>query len=159
MGSCRHFRDSLAAFLSPAPRAHPKNGLPFHNRIREGSATILPEAARAPLDALPELAPTLKLLFAEAFSELPGRKAAIDRLFEYVFVFLIRSAMKYTELERELCTNVALFSMLRSYACSAKARGRPRMQPRCSKSIPQPCLGCWKKESLYVNKLHNVCAK
>jgi hypothetical protein len=29
----------------------------------------------------------------EAFSESPGRQAAIDRLFEYLFVLLIRSAM------------------------------------------------------------------
>ncbi|QNI32563.1 AraC family transcriptional regulator [Alloacidobacterium dinghuense] len=52
-----------------------------------------PEPLVLPLDALPELAPTLRLLFSEAFSESPGRQAAIDRLFEYVFVLLIRSAM------------------------------------------------------------------
>jgi AraC-like DNA-binding protein len=52
-----------------------------------------PEPLVLPLDALPELAPALELLFAEAFSDAPGREAAIDRLFEYVFVLLIRSAM------------------------------------------------------------------
>src|SRR5258708_4171313 len=51
----------------------------------------LPEPLVVPLDSLPALAPTLELLFSEAFSELPGRQAAIDRLFEYVFVLLIRS--------------------------------------------------------------------
>src|SRR5260370_42006452 len=53
----------------------------------------LPEPLVLPLDPLPELSPTLQLLFSEAFSESPGRQAAIDRLFEYVFVLLIRSAM------------------------------------------------------------------
>jgi AraC-like DNA-binding protein len=53
----------------------------------------LPEPLVLPLDALPELAPTLQLLFSEAFSKLPGRRTAIDRLFEYLFVLLIRSAM------------------------------------------------------------------
>jgi AraC-like DNA-binding protein len=53
----------------------------------------LPEPLVIPLDSLPALAPTLQLLFSEGFSELPGRQAAIDRLFEYVFVLLIRSAM------------------------------------------------------------------
>src|SRR6201994_2195581 len=53
----------------------------------------LPEPLVVPLDALPELAPTLQLLFAEASSELPGRQTAIDRLFEYLFVLLIRSTM------------------------------------------------------------------
>jgi AraC-like DNA-binding protein len=53
----------------------------------------LPEPLVLPLDALPELAPTLQLLFSEAFSKLPGRLTAIDRLFEYLFVLLLRSAM------------------------------------------------------------------
>ena len=55
--------------------------------------TSLPEPLVLPLDALPELAPTLQLLFTEAFAESPGRQAALDRLFEYLFVLLIRSAM------------------------------------------------------------------
>jgi len=54
----------------------------------------LPEPLVIPLDALPELAPTLQLLFSEAFSEAHGRQPAIDRLFEYVFLLLMRSAMK-----------------------------------------------------------------
>ena len=54
----------------------------------------LPEPLVLPLDVLPELAPTLQLLFSEAFSKLPGRRTAIDRLFEYLFVLLVRSAMK-----------------------------------------------------------------
>ena len=45
-----------------------------------------PEPFVVPLDALPELAPALELLFSEATSEL-------DRLFEYVLVLLIRSAL------------------------------------------------------------------
>ena len=53
----------------------------------------LPEPLVLPLDSLPELAPTLQLLFSEAFSKLPGRRTAIDRLFEYLFVLLTRSAM------------------------------------------------------------------
>lgn len=53
----------------------------------------LPEPFVLPLDSLPELAPTLQLLFSEASSKLPGRQAAIDRLFEYVLVLLLRSAM------------------------------------------------------------------
>jgi transcriptional regulator GlxA family with amidase domain len=52
-----------------------------------------PEPFVVPLDALPELATTLDLLFSEANSELPGRQTALDRLFEYVLVLLIRSAL------------------------------------------------------------------
>ena len=53
----------------------------------------LPEPLVLPLDALPELEPTLQLLFSEASSELPGRQTALDRLFGFLFVLLIRSAM------------------------------------------------------------------
>ena len=52
-----------------------------------------PEPFVIPLDALPELAPTLELLFSESSSDLPGRQTALDRLFEYVLVLLFRSAM------------------------------------------------------------------
>jgi AraC-like DNA-binding protein len=52
-----------------------------------------PEPFVIALDALPELAPALDLLFSEATSELPGRQTALDRLFEYILVLLIRSAI------------------------------------------------------------------
>ena len=52
-----------------------------------------PDPFVLPLDALPELAPALQLLFSEAFSQSPARQAAVNRLFEYVLVLLIRSAM------------------------------------------------------------------
>lgn len=52
-----------------------------------------PEPFVIPLDALPELAPALELLFSESSSEFQGRQTAVDRLFEYVLVLLIRSAI------------------------------------------------------------------
>jgi AraC-like DNA-binding protein len=52
-----------------------------------------PEPFIVPLNALPELSPALELLFSEATSELPGRQTALDRLFEYVLLLLIRSAI------------------------------------------------------------------
>ncbi len=54
----------------------------------------LPEPFVVPLNALPELAPALELLFSEASSQSSGRQTALDRLFEYVLVLLIRSALK-----------------------------------------------------------------
>jgi len=53
-----------------------------------------PEPFVVPLDSLPELVPALELLFSEANSEFTGRQTALDRLFEYVLVLLIRSALK-----------------------------------------------------------------
>jgi AraC-like DNA-binding protein len=97
--------DAPSILFFPRPRLHR-----LHGPVQEGAelvcATIefgagmlnplitsLPEPLVLPLDALPELAPTLELLFSEAFSESLGRQAAMDRLFEYLFVLLIRSAM------------------------------------------------------------------
>lgn len=97
--------DTPSILFFPRPRLHR-----LHGPEREGAELVcamiefgagmlnpliasLPEPLVLPLDALPELGPTLQLLFSEAFSGLPGRQTAIDRLFEYVFVLLMRSAM------------------------------------------------------------------
>lgn len=52
-----------------------------------------PEPLVLPLDTVPELAPALQLLFSEGFSDAPAREPAVNRLFEYVLVLLIRSVM------------------------------------------------------------------
>src|ERR1700761_4579324 len=97
--------DTPSILFFPRPRLHRLYG-PEEEGAELVCATIefgagmlnpliasLPEPLVLPLNALPELEPTLQLLFSEAFSDLPGRQAAIDRLFEYFFVLLIRSAM------------------------------------------------------------------
>jgi AraC-like DNA-binding protein len=97
--------DTPSILFFPRPRLHRLHG-PVEDGAELVCATIefgagmlnpliasLPEPLVLPLDALPELAPTLQLLFTEAFADSPGRQAAIDRLFEYLFVLLIRSAM------------------------------------------------------------------
>jgi AraC-like DNA-binding protein len=97
--------DTPSIVFFPRPRLHRLHGPPEEGAelvcatIEFGAGMLnpviasLPEPLVVPLDALPELEPTLQLLFSEAFSGLPGRQAAMDRLFEYLFVLLIRSAM------------------------------------------------------------------
>ena len=53
----------------------------------------LPDAMVVPLRAAPSLAPTLDLLFSEAFDQRCGRQAALDRLTEYLVIQLLRHAM------------------------------------------------------------------
>jgi transcriptional regulator GlxA family with amidase domain len=53
----------------------------------------LPEPFVVPLNALPELAPALELLFSEANTQSAGRQIALDHLFEYILVLLMRSAL------------------------------------------------------------------
>ena len=97
--------DTPSVLFFPRPRLHRLHG-PEEEGAELVCATIefgagllnpliasLPEPLVVALDALPELAPTLELLFTEALAESPGRQAALDRLFEYLFVLLMRSAM------------------------------------------------------------------
>jgi AraC-like DNA-binding protein len=97
--------DTPSILFFPRPRIHSLHGpeqegaelvcatIEFGTGMLNPLIASLPEPLVVALDALPELAPTLQLLFTEAFAESPGRQAAMDRLFEYLFVLLIRSAM------------------------------------------------------------------
>ncbi len=53
-------------------------------------ANALPKVILMPLDEMPSLANTLGLLFAEAEQDYCGRQVAIDRLFEYLLIQLLR---------------------------------------------------------------------
>lgn len=53
-------------------------------------AAALPDVLILPIDRMPTIAPTLDLLFGEAFAARGGRQAALDRLFEYLLVQVFR---------------------------------------------------------------------
>jgi transcriptional regulator GlxA family with amidase domain len=59
----------------------------------------LPQLLVVPLASVPELAPTVELLFSEAFDLKDGRQAAVDRLAEYFVILLLRSAIASRILE------------------------------------------------------------
>lgn len=67
----------------------------------------LPEVLIVPLESLKELAPTVELLFTEAFGDHPGRQTAVDRLAEYFLVLLLRTAMKERLLEGGVLVGLA----------------------------------------------------
>jgi len=50
----------------------------------------LPEPIILPLGSHPALAPVCDLLVAEAFSDGGGRQAALDRLFDYLLILIVR---------------------------------------------------------------------
>lgn len=56
-------------------------------------ALALPEVLIIPFDQAPTIAPTLALLFDEAFDARGGRQIALDRLFEYLLVQIIRNVV------------------------------------------------------------------
>lgn len=53
----------------------------------------LPALIVIPLDSAPALAPTLQLVFTEAFDSRCGRQPALDRLTEYLMIQVLRHAM------------------------------------------------------------------
>lgn len=60
------------------------------NPIAQG----LPELVVLPLASHPELAPVCDLLLGEAFSERGGRQAALDRLFDYLLILIVRHVVE-----------------------------------------------------------------
>jgi AraC-like DNA-binding protein len=65
----------------------------FGSGVRNPLILSMPELLVVPLSSVSELAPTIELLFAEAFGKRPGRQAAVNRLAEYFFILLLRSAI------------------------------------------------------------------
>jgi AraC-like DNA-binding protein len=54
----------------------------------------LPELVVLPLASHPALAPVCDLLLGEAFSERGGRQAALDRLFDYLLILIVRHVVE-----------------------------------------------------------------
>jgi AraC-like DNA-binding protein len=66
----------------------------FGSGVRNPLILSLPELLLVPLSAASELAPTVELLFSEAFGNQLGRQVAVNGLAEYFFVLLLRSAIR-----------------------------------------------------------------
>ena len=58
--------------------------------MRNPLVMALPAILVVPLQQVTAIAPTLDLLFAEAFGDRCGRQAALDRLIEYFLILLLR---------------------------------------------------------------------
>lgn len=54
----------------------------------------LPELVVLPLASHPPLAPVCDLLLGEAFAERGGRQAALDRLFDYLLILIVRHVVE-----------------------------------------------------------------
>jgi len=67
----------------------------------------LPEVLIVPLRSLKELAPTVELIFSEAFEQNPGRQPALDRLSEYFLILLLRTAITSRLIDRGVLSGLA----------------------------------------------------
>jgi AraC-like DNA-binding protein len=67
----------------------------------------LPAVLIVPLRSLRELAPTVELIFSEAFEQNPGRQPALDRLTEYFVILLLRTAITSRLIDRGVLSGLA----------------------------------------------------
>lgn len=68
---------------------------------------ILPEVYVCPLAQLPQLEPSLQVLFAEAFDDHCGRQAIMDRLCEILVILLLRHLMDSQQMQSGLLGGLA----------------------------------------------------
>lgn len=70
-------------------------------------ARALPAVVVLPLADLPSVAPTVELLFAEAFGRGCGRQAAVDRLFEVLLIQVLRRLLDRGAVDEGLLAGLA----------------------------------------------------
>lgn len=79
----------------------------FGGHARHTLAQALPAIVVMPLDAIPAAGAVLDVLFEEAFAQRCGRQAVVDRLFEVVFVFVVRALLERGQLEQGVLAGLA----------------------------------------------------
>ena len=76
-------------------------------KVRSPLATALPEFVIVPLSEIQSIAPTLQLLFSEAFEQALGRQAALDRLAEYFLIQVLRQVIQGGHLQQSIFAALA----------------------------------------------------
>ncbi|PPD11276.1 AraC family transcriptional regulator [Methylophilus sp.] len=76
-------------------------------KIRSPLATALPEYVIVPLSDMLQIAPTLQLLFHEAFAQDLGRQPALDRLAEYFLIQILRHVIQHGQLQQSIFAALA----------------------------------------------------
>ncbi|MEZ0289438.1 MAG: cupin domain-containing protein [Methylophilus sp.] len=76
-------------------------------KVRSPLATALPEFVIVPLSEMQSIAPTLQLLFSEAFEQALGRQAALDRLAEYFLIQVLRHVIQAGYLQQSIFAALA----------------------------------------------------
>lgn len=99
-------------------------------RVDLGGGEASPVAAALPVPIVLKLAehealaPACTLLFAEAFAEANGRQAALDRLFDYLVIVLIRHVVAIGAVERGVLAGLADPRLQRALAALHASPGK-----------------------------------
>lgn len=120
--------DQPSVLFYPRPRNHrllPGEGgganllcatVDLGSEKRNPLAMALPDVVVVPLHEMVAIAPTLDLLFAEAFAARDGRQAALDRLIEYFLILLLRHVIDSKMLNAGILTALNDAHLSRSIA-------------------------------------------
>jgi len=76
-------------------------------KVRSPLAVALPEVLIIPMSAVQSLAPTLDLMFKEAFEQEFGRQTALDTLVEYFMVLVLRYVLSKGQLKEGIFAALA----------------------------------------------------
>ena len=85
----------------------------------------LPELVVLPLAAHPALAPACDLLIAEGFSDGDGRQVALDRLFDYLLILIVRHVVMSGAVEGGALAGLADPRLARALTAMHEAPGKP----------------------------------
>lgn len=91
------------------------------NPIGEG----LPDLVVLPLAAHPALAPVCDLLVGEAFSDGGGRQAALDRLFDYLLILIVRHVVYSGGVATGVLAGLADPRLAKALTAMHEAPGKP----------------------------------
>lgn len=121
----------------------------FQNGAQNPLASALPDYLQIPLDQLSELAPTLNLLFDEAFRGGCGKQLILDRLCEVLIVQIIRHAID---------TGQAGAGLLAGMADARLARALAAMhhKPAQAWSVDQLASVCGMSRSAFAKGFHET---
>jgi len=85
----------------------------------------LPELVVLPLAAYPELAPVCDPLIAEGFSHGDGRQVALDRLFDYLLILIVRHVVTSGAVEGGVLAGLADPKLAKALTAMHEAPGKP----------------------------------
>ncbi|MFM9913610.1 MAG: cupin domain-containing protein [Methylophilaceae bacterium] len=81
--------------------------LDFGSQVTNPLVHALPQILLIPLAELPAMSSTLELLFSEALQEESGRLSAIERLFEYLLIQVLRHLLEHHQTQVGLLAGLA----------------------------------------------------
>lgn len=110
----------------------------FEGGIHNSIANALPDVVCMALEDIPETSQTLSLLFDEAFAQRCGRSSILNRLFEVVFIQVLRHLMERNQVHTGMLAGLAhphlRFALVALHTSPSKVWGLNELSKVCGMS-------------------------